>query len=333
MPTGGLRSSSIVMRFFDENAAATEPVNAEITPPGRVVTSERLTTDSRQVARRHDVCSMIVEGDRGTGPVGRLHPGMAGWRPCGEFSTEGRIVAVTPSLRCVCASDSTFRRGVGRALEHGRGCAVNRRTCRATVAGGDEDLPSLGNTPGRMRASRARDAAPLAACPYGGRTPLTRGDADGFRPPNPCETRGRRRVDVAPLRAARRSCVWDGPWAYKLRAGRRALEGPAATSLCPARERGDRKTGAAAVAELAVPLVPALISGTVPWRCPACQLPIRHNELESMPRAGEQYRCHVCRLELVMDTDTGRLTVPMIESRPPRVIAHDTPRRRTPRNR
>jgi hypothetical protein len=58
-------------------------------------------------------------------------------------------------------------------------------------------------------------------------------------------------------------------------------------------------------------------------------LPIRHNEFEAMPRAGEQYRCHVCRLELVMDPNTGALTVAVIDAKPPRVIARDTPRRRT----
>jgi hypothetical protein len=83
------------------------------------------------------------------------------------------------------------------------------------------------------------------------------------------------------------------------------------------------------VAELAVSLVPALISATVPWRCPACQLPIRHNELEAMPRPGQRYRCHVCRLELMMDPIAGRLTVPVIEADPPRAIAPDTPRKRS----
>jgi hypothetical protein len=87
--------------------------------------------------------------------------------------------------------------------------------------------------------------------------------------------------------------------------------------------------GLEAVAELALRFVPALISATVPWRCPACQLPIRHNELEAMPRAGEQYRCHVCRLELVVDPKTGGLTVPVIDSPPPREIARDMPRKRT----
>jgi hypothetical protein len=84
-----------------------------------------------------------------------------------------------------------------------------------------------------------------------------------------------------------------------------------------------------AVAELALRFVPALISATVPWRCPACQLPIQHNELEAMPRPGERYRCHVCRLELVMDLTTGHLMVPVIDADPPRATAPDTPRRRS----
>jgi hypothetical protein len=71
------------------------------------------------------------------------------------------------------------------------------------------------------------------------------------------------------------------------------------------------------------------IRATVPWRCPACHLPIRHNELETMPRPGERYRCHVCRLELVMDPIAGRLTVPVIEADPPRAIAPDTSRKRS----
>ncbi len=144
--------------------------------------------------------------------------GRAASRHCDQGRENG-FLAGCSRLTCVSASGSTFRRGVGRGLELGGGCAVNRRKCRATVAGGDEDLPTLGNTPGRMRASREDAAAPLAPCPYGGRTPLTRGDVYGTRPPNPCETRGLPRVDVAPLRVKLRSCVGGGPYAYKLRAG------------------------------------------------------------------------------------------------------------------
>jgi hypothetical protein len=46
-----------------------------------------------------------------------------------------------------------------------------------------------------------------------------------------------------------------------------------------------------------------------------------------MPRAGARYRCHVCRLELVMDLATGRLMVPAIEAEPLRETAPDARRR------
>jgi hypothetical protein len=48
----------------------------------------------------------------------------------------------------------------------------------------------------------------------------------------------------------------------------------------------------------------------MPWTCPACGSVIRHSEIEEMPRVGAQYRCHICRLELVMDTVSHRLIVP-----------------------
>jgi hypothetical protein len=47
----------------------------------------------------------------------------------------------------------------------------------------------------------------------------------------------------------------------------------------------------------------------MPWRCPACQTPIRHSDAEDQPRANVAYRCHVCRLELVFDEHIRRLTV------------------------
>ena len=47
----------------------------------------------------------------------------------------------------------------------------------------------------------------------------------------------------------------------------------------------------------------------MPWRCPACHLPIHHNELEPKPRTGAVYRCHICRLELMLDAATDRLAV------------------------
>jgi rubredoxin len=47
----------------------------------------------------------------------------------------------------------------------------------------------------------------------------------------------------------------------------------------------------------------------MPWRCPACSIPIRHSEVEDRPRIGQRYRCHVCRLELVFDPHTNKLRV------------------------
>jgi hypothetical protein len=47
----------------------------------------------------------------------------------------------------------------------------------------------------------------------------------------------------------------------------------------------------------------------MPWRCPACHLPIRHNEVEERPRPDARYRCHICRLELVVDPLTDKLVV------------------------
>jgi hypothetical protein len=60
----------------------------------------------------------------------------------------------------------------------------------------------------------------------------------------------------------------------------------------------------------------------MPWRCPACQIQIRHSDLEEKPRPKTIYRCHVCRLELILDPNTARLIVAPIEPdgrpRPPR---------------
>jgi hypothetical protein len=47
----------------------------------------------------------------------------------------------------------------------------------------------------------------------------------------------------------------------------------------------------------------------MPWTCPACRLPIRHSDSEERPRVGAIYRCHICRLELVVDPMLGRLTL------------------------
>jgi hypothetical protein len=52
----------------------------------------------------------------------------------------------------------------------------------------------------------------------------------------------------------------------------------------------------------------------MPWHCPACSSIIRHNEHEAVPNRGVVYRCHVCRLEWIVDAVTDKLTVaPMPE--------------------
>jgi hypothetical protein len=48
----------------------------------------------------------------------------------------------------------------------------------------------------------------------------------------------------------------------------------------------------------------------MPWHCPACSTVIRHPEgVDAVPRPGVVYRCSVCRLELMVDEKTGKLTV------------------------
>jgi len=56
----------------------------------------------------------------------------------------------------------------------------------------------------------------------------------------------------------------------------------------------------------------------MPWRCPACETQIRPTEPEATPRPGVVYRCHVCRLELVVDDQTQKLTVPPLFDESPR---------------
>ena len=53
----------------------------------------------------------------------------------------------------------------------------------------------------------------------------------------------------------------------------------------------------------------------MPWKCPACQTHIRHDA--EMPQPNQVYRCHVCRLELVLGPDGHKLTVaPMPDELP-----------------
>jgi len=52
------------------------------------------------------------------------------------------------------------------------------------------------------------------------------------------------------------------------------------------------------------------------WKCPACQTPIAHDG--DMPEPRRVYRCHVCRLELVLDESTRKLTVAALTAPPNR---------------
>jgi hypothetical protein len=55
-------------------------------------------------------------------------------------------------------------------------------------------------------------------------------------------------------------------------------------------------------------------SAVMPWTCPACSLAIRHSEQETTPRMGVVYRCHICRLELILDPSANKLVLaPMRE--------------------
>ena len=66
----------------------------------------------------------------------------------------------------------------------------------------------------------------------------------------------------------------------------------------------------------------------MPWRCPACSEQIRHAENEEQPRPGVTYRCHICRLELMLDTATARLTVAPLPDVPHNASDHPTRRRK-----
>jgi rubredoxin len=60
--------------------------------------------------------------------------------------------------------------------------------------------------------------------------------------------------------------------------------------------------------------VPKMRDQPMPWKCPACQTIIEHDTSVQLHRPGTIYRCHVCRLELVIDPATDRLVLaPMPE--------------------
>jgi len=54
----------------------------------------------------------------------------------------------------------------------------------------------------------------------------------------------------------------------------------------------------------------------MPWNCPACGIQIQHSPVEARPRPRDRYRCHVCRLELVVDDDTEKMTVALFDVEP-----------------
>jgi hypothetical protein len=65
----------------------------------------------------------------------------------------------------------------------------------------------------------------------------------------------------------------------------------------------------------------------MPWKCPACGMSIQHRE--EMPRPGVVYRCHICRLELMVNDATGKLDVPpRIRADQPHSLSRKAPRRR-----
>lgn len=53
----------------------------------------------------------------------------------------------------------------------------------------------------------------------------------------------------------------------------------------------------------------------MPWRCPACQTVIAHESANTMPSPNIVYRCHVCRLELVVDLSTNKLALAPLDPR------------------
>ena len=51
------------------------------------------------------------------------------------------------------------------------------------------------------------------------------------------------------------------------------------------------------------------VTCNMPWTCPSCHSLIRHEADEMLPRQGVVYRCHVCRLDLVVDATLRRLVL------------------------
>jgi hypothetical protein len=53
----------------------------------------------------------------------------------------------------------------------------------------------------------------------------------------------------------------------------------------------------------------------MPWKCPACQTAIAHDPAAALPSRNTIYRCHVCRLELVVDPFSHKLALAPLEGR------------------
>jgi hypothetical protein len=51
------------------------------------------------------------------------------------------------------------------------------------------------------------------------------------------------------------------------------------------------------------------------WKCPACQTAITRDPAASAPSLNTIFRCHVCRLELVVDPFSGELKLAPLEGR------------------
>lgn len=64
----------------------------------------------------------------------------------------------------------------------------------------------------------------------------------------------------------------------------------------------------------------------MPWKCPACSTQIQHSELDTNPRPQCKYRCHICRLELVVDRETNKLTVAPLQLEDDRAHTFTEPR-------
>jgi hypothetical protein len=59
----------------------------------------------------------------------------------------------------------------------------------------------------------------------------------------------------------------------------------------------------------------------MPWHCPACHSQIKHSETDPAPRIGAQYRCPICRLELVIDPRSNKLIVaPLEDDQSPKTV-------------